>query len=277
MPLLGWLHSSAAGFPVVLFGVLPLPNLVAADKALADTLGFAHWIGGWALVALIVGHAGAALWHHYKLRDDVLQRMLPGASSRNVASWLMGGVIATMLVTPTLAGDPRSWTLEDASKFTFTAKQVNVPIAGEFKSFIAKIQFDPAKPETARIELNVDAASITTGNPQADQLLPGADWFAVAEHPQATFNATGFTATGGDTYDVAGELTLKGTAQPVTVTATITVADHPDDPARLRATASGSATISRTAFKIGQGQWADTNTIADEVVVAFEFTAHSAK
>ena len=277
MPLIGWLYSSASGFPVVLFGVLPLPNLVAANKALADTLGWLHWVGGWALAALVIGHAGAAIWHHVKLGDDTLVRMLPGKRTAGIAVVAAAAALA-LAGSPVVADPAATWTVDKGnSAFTFTAKQLNVPIEGQFKEFTAVIIFEPAKPEDATIDLTIGAASIATGNAQADQLLPGPDWFDAAQHPQASFKASGFTPKGGDAYDIPGTLSIKDHAAPVTVTATITITDDPESSDTLLARASGQATVSRTAFKVGLGQWADTNTIADDVVIGFAFTARRPK
>lgn len=77
LPLSGWLMSSAAGFPVVYLGVLPLPDLVGKDKALAETLKTVHdWLNN-GLFLLITLHVAAALKHHFRDRDTVLARMLP--------------------------------------------------------------------------------------------------------------------------------------------------------------------------------------------------------
>ena len=74
---IGRLFSSAAGFQTVYLGVLPIPDLLAKDKALADVLRFAHrWIN-YTMAALIGLHAAAALKHHVIDRDEVLTRMLP--------------------------------------------------------------------------------------------------------------------------------------------------------------------------------------------------------
>jgi cytochrome b561 len=76
-PITGWLFSSAAGFPVVYFGLLPLPDLVPKNRELADALRAAHkWIN-YTMAAVIVLHAAAAVKHHFHDRDDVLVRMLP--------------------------------------------------------------------------------------------------------------------------------------------------------------------------------------------------------
>lgn len=78
MPLLGWALSSAQGHLVHFFG-LTLPPLVGEDEDLADTLQTWHVDAAWVLLGLICMHIGAALWHHFVLRDGVLRRMLRSA------------------------------------------------------------------------------------------------------------------------------------------------------------------------------------------------------
>jgi cytochrome b561 len=78
VPLAGWAYSSAAGFPIVWFGVLPLPDFVSPDKALAESLkGLHQWLA-WSLAALVALHVVAALKHHFLDRDGLLNRMRPG-------------------------------------------------------------------------------------------------------------------------------------------------------------------------------------------------------
>lgn len=76
LPLLGWALLSAAGKPIVWFG-LELPALVGADPALAKSLKMWHERIATAGYWLIGLHAAAALFHHYVRRDDTLLRMLP--------------------------------------------------------------------------------------------------------------------------------------------------------------------------------------------------------
>jgi cytochrome b561 len=75
-PLLGWALSDAQGKPVHLLGA-KLPALVMPDEDLADALQGWHQWAAWLLLGLILLHVGAALWHHFVLRDGVLRRMLP--------------------------------------------------------------------------------------------------------------------------------------------------------------------------------------------------------
>jgi superoxide oxidase len=76
MPLLGWLTLSADGKQIPFFG-LQLPPLVGENKVVADWAKEIHEVGGTIGYFLIGLHAAAALYHHYFVRDDTLQRMMP--------------------------------------------------------------------------------------------------------------------------------------------------------------------------------------------------------
>ena len=77
VPLLGWAYSSAAGFPIVFLGLVPLPDWVPVSPALAETIKPLHQWSAYALAGLIVLHIAAALKHQLVDRDGLLLRMLP--------------------------------------------------------------------------------------------------------------------------------------------------------------------------------------------------------
>jgi len=79
VPLSGWMYDSASSLrPFRLFGMWEMPKLTAADEALAELTHTAHIGLFWLMIALVLAHAGAALWHHLIQRDATLTRMLPG-------------------------------------------------------------------------------------------------------------------------------------------------------------------------------------------------------
>lgn len=149
------------------------------------------------------------------------------------------------------------------SSIAFTAKQLGVPVKGHFKQFDAQVQFDTAKPEASKIHLRIDTGSATMGSKETDSNLFSADWFHIAKFPQATFDASAVKALGGGKYQVDGNLTIKGSTQPVSVPVQLTQTGD-------TTTAIGSLPIKRLPFKIGDGDWADTSMVADEVTVQFK-------
>ncbi len=77
VPLVGWAYSSAAGFPIVWFGVLPLPSFVPADKELAELIKPWHAYLAYAMALLVALHVAGALKHRFVERDGLLSRMWP--------------------------------------------------------------------------------------------------------------------------------------------------------------------------------------------------------
>jgi cytochrome b561 len=82
IPLSGWLMSSAKGFQTVYFGVLPIPDLLTKNKELGDVLREVHEVLNYIMIAIVIGHVGAALKHHFIDRDDILTRMSPHHSRK---------------------------------------------------------------------------------------------------------------------------------------------------------------------------------------------------
>lgn len=78
LPLSGWLYDSASGLrPFHWFGLVNVPKLSAPDERLSEVSHAIHEWGFWLLIAVVVVHAGAALYHHFYQRDATLARMLP--------------------------------------------------------------------------------------------------------------------------------------------------------------------------------------------------------
>lgn len=169
-------------------------------------------------------------------------------------------VLVSMGTLPALAEQKL---LPAQSEIAFVSKQMGVPVEGRFRKFDAQLAFDPSRPETAKLAFSVDIASATLGSPEPDAELPKAPWFNTAKFPQATFQSGAVKAVGGGKFDVSGKLTIKGTARDVLVPVALTKSG-------ATTTASGQFTIKRLAFKIGEGEWADTGMVADDVQVKFK-------
>ncbi|WP_321854943.1 YceI family protein [Paraburkholderia tropica] len=152
----------------------------------------------------------------------------------------------------------------DADRSTLVAisRQMNVPVEGRFMKFDAQIAFDPAKPAGGTARITVDTGSYDLGSPTYNDSVRGPEWFDAKAYPQATFVATSITSTGPSQYSVSGNLTIKGRTQPVTAPVVLTQQGGTQ-------TFDGTLPIHRLAFGIGTGQWKDTSTVADEVLIKF--------
>jgi polyisoprenoid-binding protein YceI len=153
-----------------------------------------------------------------------------------------------------------------ASRLEFTVRQMGVPVDGSFRRFSTRMAFDPARPQAARAEIEIDLASVDTGSSEANQEVLGKQWFDVKAHPSAKFVATGVRALGGDRYELAGRLTIKGRTRDALA------------PFTFRQEAGqgifqGSLVIKRADFAIGEGPWADFATVANEIPVRFHIVA----
>jgi cytochrome b561 len=92
-PATGLAHTLFRGHQFTLF-FWWIPPLVPTDTALRDAFMLAHQLGAYAFGALVIGHAGAALFHHFVLRDDVLQCMAPVMTTEQPdRDYLSGGII----------------------------------------------------------------------------------------------------------------------------------------------------------------------------------------
>jgi polyisoprenoid-binding protein YceI len=153
------------------------------------------------------------------------------------------------------------------SEIAFTSRQMGVPVDGQFRKWNAAIQLDVKKPEAGKVAFTIDMGSATLGASDTDAEVAKADWFNTARFPQAQFQSSAIKATGKGRYEVSGALTIKGQTQSVSVPVALT---QTGSGAALRTTATGSFTIKRLAFKVGEGPWGDTSMVADEVQVKFK-------
>jgi polyisoprenoid-binding protein YceI len=156
------------------------------------------------------------------------------------------------------------------SSLVFVSKQMNVPVEGRFRSFRARLSFDPEKPAAARVEFEIDLASIDAGSKEADDEVAGRDWFDTKAFPVAKFLSTSVKPLGGNRYEVSGRMTIKGRTRDLVVP--VSVSRQGDS-----ASFEGSLVVNRADYDIGGGVWADFGTVANEVQVRFRLVATAAR
>lgn len=149
------------------------------------------------------------------------------------------------------------------SEMVFAIRQMGVPVEGRFGKFTAQITLDPKKPETGSVAFSIDTASARFGTAELDAEVPKPTWLNAAKFPQATFASTGVKGLGGGKFEVTGKLSIKGATKDITVPVQVVQAG-------ATSTATGSFTLKRLDFKVGDGDWTDTSLLANEVQVRFK-------
>ena len=179
-------------------------------------------------------------------------------SRRALLALILTGAIGAL---PALAAEPQALVVAK-SEVTFVAKQLGVPLDGKFKTFSAQTAFDPKAPQTSKIAFTVDLGSVAL-NPDADTELAKPEWFNIVKFPKASFQSTAIKALGAGRFEVAGKLAIKGNARDLVVPVQVTQAGG-------LSTATGTFALKRLDFKVGEGDWADTSVVANDVQVKFK-------
>lgn len=173
----------------------------------------------------------------------------------------MKSLISVSLLLLPLGLAAADWHTMPESSLGFVASAQGESFEGRFNEFDARIRFDPAALAGAEFDVRIVLASVDTQNAERDELLPQEDFFNVAASPEARYRAARFEALGGDRFRALGELTLRGVTAPVALDFSWVAGE--DSSARLE----GEANLSRLAFGVGSGEWADTSAIDDAVLV----------
>jgi polyisoprenoid-binding protein YceI len=144
----------------------------------------------------------------------------------------------------------------DPAKSTVTAtfKQMNVPVDAKFKKFTANIDYDAAKPETAKATVEVETASMDLGDADYNKEVAKKEWFNAAQFPKATFVSSSIKPAGAGKLTVTGKLTIKGKTADVTFPLTVKADGNQ--------VFEGALPIKRLAYNIGEGEWKDTSMVA---------------
>lgn len=153
------------------------------------------------------------------------------------------------------------WTVDHReSSLGFSVDWDGQRLTGRFSNWTARIHFDPDALDQSSVDVSVTLASASTGRSEVDEALPGSDWFSAATQPTARFIARTFRKTGNGRFEAAGNLTIRGKSQPVTLPFQLAITG---DSARM----TGSTTIDRLSFGIGEGEWSSTDSIAANVSI----------
>ena len=177
---------------------------------------------------------------------------------------------ASLALTAAVQAAPYQAVQLEKSKISFSFKQMGVGMDGHFAKFSPQLSFDPAKTEQTKASIEIDLASIDTGSGEADQEVVGKSWFNTSAFPKAVFVAKQVKQTAPNVYDVLGTLTIKGHARDVKF-----AMKHA--PQGKLGILTGSFTLQRADYAIGEGMWSKFDVVANDILVSFQITALTGK
>jgi polyisoprenoid-binding protein YceI len=155
------------------------------------------------------------------------------------------------------------WSMQPKqSKLTFTGTQAGAPFTATFDKFTADIKFDPQDLPGSRFDVTIDLASVNSGDGERDDTIKSPDLFGVKQWPTGHYVADKFTDKGAGKFAATGKLTLRNVTRDVPIE--FTFSDGKDG-----AWLKGSASLKRLDFGVGQGEWKDTSSVANDVKVGF--------
>ncbi len=149
----------------------------------------------------------------------------------------------------------------DRSEIRFVVKQMGAAVEGRFRKWKANVDIRPQDLAHSRADFDIDLASVDLASEESEAELARPRWFDTARFPVATFRSARIRDLGGDRYEIAGRLAIKGAAREVVVPVQLT-----RDPAG-HAVAEGRFTLRRLEYGVGDGPWSDPSVVADDVQV----------
>jgi polyisoprenoid-binding protein YceI len=161
------------------------------------------------------------------------------------------------------------------TRLGFVARHAMVTkVRGSFETFEGHAHLDAANPSQSSASLTIQVASITTGQEQRDAHLRANDFFDVPTFPEMTFQSTAVSATGPDTFDMTGDLTIKGVTKPVTIAFEYT-GSAKDPYGNMRAGFEGKAQINRTDWGVSFNAALETGglLVSEKITLEFDVSA----
>ena len=177
---------------------------------------------------------------------------------------------------PALTDLTGTWTLDPAhTRIGFVARHAMVTkVRGSFNEFEGTAAFDGANPANSHAEVTIKAASIDTRNAQRDEHLRSNDFLAMQEHPEITFASTGARQVDDTTFELTGDLTIRGVTKSVTIPFSFEGAAK-DPFGNLRAGFEGSVVINRKDWGVNWNAALEGGgvLVSDRVTLEFEVSA----
>ncbi len=287
VPLSGWVHHAATtGFAPILWPFGDRLPFVPQSESVSHAASVLHWLFSKLLIASLVLHIAGAVKHAVIDRDATLARMTKGVAAGSHAAHAVTPALAALVIylagaatALSLSPQPQpveatpaateqvaaqaettgNWQVTTGS-LSFVVKQMGSDVSGTFPNWNADITFTTDATDN-HVRVEIDTTSLELGS--VTEQARSVDFFDVATHPTAVFEADILPATTG--YEAKGTLTLLGLTKPVTLPFTLEITG---DTAKM----AGTLTLDRREFEMGRS-FDDEASVGFNVQVDVELTA----
>lgn len=131
-------------------------------------------------------------------------------------------LVATLALVAAARADAVTYKIDPVhSSVGFSLRHIVSKFSASFTQVDGTVTFDEAAPEKSSVEATVAIGSVNTANEKREGHLKSPDFFDAANFPTASFKSTSWKKTGENTFDVAGDLTIRGTTKPVVLQVTL--------------------------------------------------------
>jgi polyisoprenoid-binding protein YceI len=171
-------------------------------------------------------------------------------------------ILITPILFAALPASAAEWRMLAESEFNFETTFEETVLPGRFEQFDVALVFDPDNPGAGYLQVTVDLEGANMDDPDINAAIAAAEWFHIAEFPQATYESEEIVATASGRYVAKGELDLKGIRREVDVPFTWSASG---DGAEM----TGAVVLQRTDFDVGSGEWSNGEAIGLNVRLTF--------
>lgn len=303
LPITGWLMVSASPLNIstFLFDLVRVPHLPVVSTApnreeLTELFNMFHEYASGILIVLLLLHIAAALRHQFGLKDRIFTRMTPDLSDGSFAdgarltagviivavagTWLLSSasqqsnsvtsVRAANEPTTASAGESNSSTQDTTewipAEVNYSLVVMGGDTQGSFSDASVQALIDTAEPQNSILNAIIQTGSGSTGSPQIDDSLPGADWLYIAMFPEALFNATGFESVDDKNIKVTGDMTIRDITNKISFPLSIN---------QETGEVTGGFAFNRLDYELGAKEQPDDSTASFNVLVEFKFNIKS--
>jgi polyisoprenoid-binding protein YceI len=175
--------------------------------------------------------------------------------------------LAPLLLASSVAAQAATWVMDpEGSSVIFKYSYSDTPYQGEFKNVAATFEIDPLSPADCKFEVTIPIADIDVGDEETLSYMLDIELFDVDQFPTARFVADKCTVDSLNAFTAAGSVTIRDVTQAISFPFKLEI-----EGTRFRLTSE--VTLKRLDFGVGQGYFANTSAIPNDVVVAVDVYA----